>query len=170
MKIKEINSVLGNAEEIGGELKTKSISLNLNEVYKAEKGNFTVVAAKTGKGKSKLMTANALNDSAKGDKILFLTSEMKGQELDNLFDDVIIEEIEDEISLAVGETESSLTSENITHLVLSYLNEGYEVDKVYVDHFVLEENQSLQDALNELDKLGVKITLSTQLSQTPKSA
>ena len=170
MKIKEINDVLGNAKEIDGELETKSIFLKLNGVYQAEKGKITVIAAEAGKGKSKLMTAYALNDSAKGYKVLFLSSEMKGKELDNLFDDVIIEEVEDEISLAVGETESPLTSENITHLVLSYLNEGYEVDKVYVDHFVLEENQSLQDALNQLDKLDVKIILSTQLALEPKPA
>lgn len=165
MKIEEIEKVLSVGNAIGGTLKTKSSELPLNEVYSFTKGKFNVIAARSGKGKSKLMASKAFEESS-SKSVLFLSSEMKGTELNNLFKEAIPTLKNTEISLMIGEADSVLNSKRVCEIVSSVISEGFEAQKVYVDHFELDKNQSLEQALLEISNLGPEFVLSMQLSRS----
>lgn len=163
MKISTLKEKLGELKELKGKLETNTHALDLDGIYQAQKGDMTVIAAQTGKGKSTLLASKALKDSLEGLEVLYLTSEVKGEELDKLLTNVKIEQDFDELNIHVGETDSQLDSESIVQLVESFVAEGNKVDKVYVDHFVLKESQSMEEAMLEMQDLNVVISI--QLSK-----
>lgn len=165
MKFVEIEEVLSVGHAIGGTLKTKSAELPLNEVYSFTKDKFNVIAAKTGKGKSKLMASKAFEESS-SKSVLFLSSEMRGTELNHLFKEAVPTFKNTGISLMIGEADSVLNSKRVSEIVSAVISEGFEAEKVYVDHFELDENQSLEQALLEISNLGPEFVLSMQLSRS----